>query len=209
MNLIVIAKAPEPGRVKTRLCPPCTEDEAAALAEAALRDTLKAVGAVSGVQPVIALDGVLPPWITDMHVIPQRGAGLDERIAAAFADAGAPALLIGMDTPQITTALLTQAIALLQESDAVLGDAVDGGWWAAGVRRVVPDAFRGVPMSTSVTGRAQRARLHALGYTVADLPTLRDVDTFEDARLVADEIPDSAFARCVRAVARRAEAASA
>lgn len=208
MNLIVIAKAPEPGRVKTRLCPPCTEEEAAALAEAALRDTMRVVSAVPGVQPVIALDGDAPSWI-EVPVIPQRGSGLDERIAAAFADVGAPGLLIGMDTPQVTTELLTHAIALLRHSDAVLGEAVDGGWWAAGVRRIASDAFRGVPMSTSVTGRAQRARLQALGYTVADLPTLRDVDTFEDARLVADEIPDSAFATCVGAIARRTEAASA
>jgi glycosyltransferase A (GT-A) superfamily protein (DUF2064 family) len=101
MKLLVIAKAPEPGRSKTRLCPPCSPEQAAALAEAALTDTLRAVAATPADERVLVLDGTPGDWLPEgFRVVPQRGDGLDERLAAAFADAGGPALLIGMDTPQ-------------------------------------------------------------------------------------------------------------
>jgi rSAM/selenodomain-associated transferase 1 len=202
MNIIVIAKAPVPGRVKTRLCPPCTPIQAAALAEAALRDTLRATTRVRGARTVLALDGAIGSWLPDdVDVIPQRGGRLDERIAAAFEDAGTAALLIGMDTPQVTPVLLTSAIEVLSRDgvDAVLGHAADGGWWAAGVRRFVSDAFVGVPMSTAVTGCAQRARFESLGWRVGGLPTLRDVDTFEDALVIAEMAPSTRFAQAVTA----------
>ncbi len=74
---------------------------------------------------------------TGFEVIAQRGGGLDERLAHAFDDVGGPALLIGMDTPQVTPALLsTRALRLAGASaDAVLGAAPDGGYWALGPAR--------------------------------------------------------------------------
>lgn len=210
-KIIVIAKSPIPGRVKTRLCPPCSLQEAALIAETALRDTLEAAKAV-GVRTVLVLDGPRGRWVPEgVVVLPQEGIGLDERIAAAFRDVGTPSLLIGMDTPQVSPELLSEALHGLTRPgvDAVLGEAVDGGWWAAGVRRDCPEAFVGVPMSTHVTGRAQLSRFRALGWSVASLPRLRDVDTFADALLVANEMPETRFAAAVRGVAVRAEAATA
>ena len=91
-TLIVIAKEPVPGRAKTRLCPPCTPDEAAALAEAALRDTFTAVAAAPAPRRVVVLDGRPGPWLPEgFEVIPQRAGGLAERLAGAFDDVGAPA----------------------------------------------------------------------------------------------------------------------
>lgn len=199
----MLTKAPEPGRAKTRLCPPCTLEQAAVIARAALHDTLAAATAVRSAATVLVLDGPPGSWIpTGVRVIPQRGEGLDERIAAAFADAGTPALLIGMDTPQITACLLSDALSLLAGPgvDAVLGEASDGGWWAAGVNDVDSQAFLGVPMGTRSTGRAQRSRFHALGMNVAELPPLRDVDTFQDALAVAEMVPRSRLARAVGTV---------
>jgi hypothetical protein len=209
-KILVIAKSPIAGRVKTRLCPPCTPSEAASIAEAALRDTLLAATAVREAEPVVVLHGPTGPWLPwGVRVISQRGEGLDERIAAAFCDAGTPALLIGMDTPQLTPMLLTDAIeSLLRPGvDAVLGEAVDGGWWAAGLRRADPRAFTGVPMSKRFTHEAQLRRLHALGLRVERLPLLRDVDTFADALAVADEAPHTIFARTVDGVAMSRAAA--
>ena len=207
-RLLVIAKAPVPGRVKTRLSPPCTYEEAACIAQAALRDTLDAMINVPGAEPVVALDGEPGPWLpTGVSVLPQRGLGLGARIANALTDAGGPAVLIGMDTPQVSVRVLDHAVRTLEMPgvDSVLGLATDGGWWAIGFKQPTPSAFDGVPMSTSMTGAAQRRRLNELGLRTAPLPNLQDVDTFADAIAVASDIPGSRFARAVRASARSLE----
>ena len=200
--LIVIAKAPVPGRVKTRLCPPCTPRQAAALAEAALRDTLRAAVAARGpVRRVVALEGEPGDWLpAGFDLVSQRGAGLAERLAAAFDDVGGPALLIGMDTPQVTPALLDRALARLALGDAVFGPARDGGYWAIGLRRPDRRVFDGVPMSVETTGAVQRRRLAELGLSVVDLPALRDVDTIADAQAVAAAAPAGRFAEQLHAV---------
>jgi len=195
--LLVIAKAPVPGRSKTRLCPPLSPEEAARLAEAALADTLACVAAVDVPRRVLALDGAPGPWLPEgFEVIAQRGEGLAERLGIAFADVGEPALLVGMDTPQLTPDLLRAGLRRLAAPgvDAVLGPARDGGYWAIGLEEPDPAVFAGVPMSTAQTGAEQHARLLALGLHVALLPELRDVDTVEDARAVAALAPRTRFA---------------
>jgi len=195
-TLLIIAKAPVPGRVKTRLSPPCTPGQAAVLAAAALADTLRAAaGARRPARRVLVLDGRPGPWVpAGFDVIAQRGDGLAERLAAAFDDAGAPAFLVGMDTPQLTPALLDAGLAALADADAAYGAALDGGYWGIGLRKADPNVFRGVPMSRADTGAVQRARLDELGLRTADLPALLDVDTIGDARAVAATAPDSGFA---------------
>jgi glycosyltransferase A (GT-A) superfamily protein (DUF2064 family) len=198
-TLLVIAKQPRPGRVKTRLVPPCTPAQAAALAEAALADTLHTVLAAPARRRVLVLDGEPGPWLPPgFDVVPQCGGGLDERLAGAFAEADGPALLIGMDTPQLTPSLLTVDWAA---ADAWFGPAADGGFWALGLRAPDPALVRGVPMSAASTGAHQRARLHAAGLRVADLPRLRDIDTAADAVAVARQVPRSRFAARVAELA--------
>lgn len=194
-TLAVIAKAPVAGRSKTRLCPPLTPAQAADVAAAALGDTLDAVRATPASRRVLVLEGEAPrALISGIEVIAQRGAGLDERLANAFTDLDAPTLIIGMDTPQVTPELLTHGLRLLAREPAVLGPASDGGYWAIGLRAPDPRALRGVPMSTAHTLDAQRRRLRDLGLACAELPELRDVDTFADAELVASLAPASRFA---------------
>lgn len=200
VTLMVLAKAPASGRVKTRLCPPCSAGEAAELARAALADTLDAVAATPVARRVLVLRGRPGSWLpSDFEVVPQRRGGLARRLAAAFEDVGGPALLIGMDTPQVTPSLLTAAAdALLSDgTDAVLGPADDGGWWALGLRRADPRAFDGVPMSQPHTGREQLARLRGLGLATRVLPGQRDVDDFDDALAVAAGAPGTRFAAAV------------
>ena len=207
--LAVIAKAPVPGRVKTRLCPPCTPQQAATLARAALRDTLDAVRATGAARRVVVLDGAPGRWLDPgLEVLPQRGDGLDERLANAFADIGGPAVIVGMDTPQVTPALLAAAMRTLTHRRAVLGPARDGGYWAIGLRDADAGALLGVPMSRADTFAAQRARLVELGRPPALLPVLTDVDDAPTARAVAAALPPrSAFARVARALGLAAEAA--
>ncbi|MFI7387331.1 DUF2064 domain-containing protein [Streptomyces sp. NPDC049813] len=197
-TLLVIAKEPRPGRVKTRLTPPFTPEQAAALAEAALTDTLLAVAATPADRRVLVLDGSPGPWLPPgFDVVPQCAGGLDERLAAAFALCTGPALLIGMDTPQVTPELLRMSPEDRDGYDAWFGPARDGGFWALGLAEPDPALLRGVPMSTARTGAVQRARLTGAGLRVRDLPPLRDVDTAEDAREVAALVPRSRFAACL------------
>jgi len=190
-----------PGRSKTRLSPPCTPEQAAALAEAALVDTLAAVEQTPCDGRTLVLDGPCGDWLPDgFDVVPQRGNGLAERLAAAFSPLKEPALLIGMDTPQVTPQLLAEALECLDSSDAVLGPAADGGYWAIGMRAPQASAFDGVPMSSARTGARQRNRLRQLGLSVRNLPTLRDIDDIDDARSVAAEQPQGTFARALQAL---------
>jgi rSAM/selenodomain-associated transferase 1 len=200
-QIIVIAKEPVPGRVKTRLTPPFTPAGAALLAEAALADTLAAVAATPVARRVLALEGTPGPWLPPgFDVIAQRGDGLDERLAAAFGDAhaaaGLPMVLIGMDTPQVTPELLMAAARPLVsgEAGATFGPAADGGFWLLGLRAPDPALLTGVPMSRDDTGRHQLERLTAAGLRVTMVPELVDVDTFHEAELIAGAISGSRFA---------------
>ncbi|MDQ3454679.1 MAG: DUF2064 domain-containing protein [Actinomycetota bacterium] len=201
-QLLVIAKEPVAGRVKTRLCPPCTPEQAAQLASAALEDTLAAVRATPAARRVIALDGDPTQLdLTGFDVLPQRGTGLGARLAHAIIDAMAgphrarPTLLVGMDTPQLDPVLLADALELLVATGAVLGMAADGGWWALGVSEPEGGAvLADVPMSQADTGALTGAALARKGIRWAALAELRDVDTIEDARAVAALAPTSRFA---------------
>ena len=196
-TLIVIAKAPGPGRVKTRLCPPCTPEQASQLAEAALRDTLDAVLAAPARRRVLALQGEPGEWLPPgFEVIPQRGLGFADRLAAAFVDTGGPGFLVAMDTPQLTPELLEASVARLTEPgiDAAIGPTLDGGYWGIGLNRPGAAVFRGVPMSTKRTCGAQMRRLRALALRTEVLPVLTDVDTMTEARAVAVAAPSTRFA---------------
>lgn len=200
----MVAKAPVPGRVKTRLCPPLTADEAADVALAALVDTIAAADASGADERVIALDGVPGAWVpSGWRIVPQRGVTLSDRLAAAWADAGAPAVQIGMDTPQLSGDILNEAMSGVLEHGCALGPATDGGWWSLGLRMVVEGAFEGVPMSRSDTRQRQVARLQSLGWPPHILSEMTDVDTWADAETVAHAAPKTQFAESVSAIRRR------
>jgi uncharacterized protein len=200
--LVVIAKAPVPGRVKTRLSPPCTPAQAARLARAALEDTLAACDEASPAgRRVLALEGEPDGWLpAGWEVVAQRGGGLAQRLSHAFADVGEPAFLVGMDTPQVTPGLLSDGLSALTRCDAVFGPAGDGGYWGIGLREPDPAVFARVPMSRPDTGAIQRARLDELGLRTADLPALLDVDDIAGARAVAADAPAGRFAAALAAI---------
>jgi uncharacterized protein len=200
VQFLVIAKAPEPGRVKTRLCPPCTPAQAADIAAAALSDTLSAVAATGAVRRTLVLSGryAAPPgW----HTVAQRGDGLAHRLANGFTDTALSrvgSLLVGMDTPQLTPALLDEVASGLRDADAVLAPARDGGWWALALRHPYhAQALRRVPMSTPDTAQWTAEALRDRGLRLRYGPVLRDVDTAEDALAVAAGCPSGAFTRAV------------
>jgi hypothetical protein len=208
VQVVVIAKEPRPGAVKTRLSPPLTPREAAAVAGAALVDTLEVVARTNCRARVVAFEGRPDGWVPrGFTVVPQRRGSFGDRLAGALEDAWdrtpCPILLIGMDTPQVSVADLELAAAALVSPgvDAVLGPADDGGYWVIGTRHPVPAMFDGVPMSTDRTAAAQLHRLDALGLSWSLVRGLRDVDTMSDAHAVAELVPHSSFAAAVHGCA--------
>ena len=231
VTFVVLAKAPVPGQVKTRLTTAYSAHEAAALAAAALLDSLDAVRAAAALageeerRLVCALSGdldraaapeALRTGLVGFEVLPQRGRGLGGRIASAHADAAGPeagaTVQIGMDTPQAGPAVLAAAAAEVSVPggpDAVLGLAADGGWWLLALRRPADARLvAGVPMSTPETGRLTRRALEDAGLRVAAAPVLSDVDEPGDVVLVARGCPDSRFAALAGVLGGRTAVAS-
>ena len=204
----MLAKAPVPGRVKTRLGADVGMAYAAELAAAALLDTIDACAAAFGADACwLALSGDLADGlhadelaasVRHWTVVPQRGEDFGERLVNAHLDASAvegAVVQIGMDTPQVTAAHLTAVTDGLAAHDAVLGNAPDGGWWVLGLRRpAAAAALRGVPMSTPTTGTDTRVALEAAGVEVGTTTELTDVDTAADAEAVAALAPHGRFA---------------
>jgi glycosyltransferase A (GT-A) superfamily protein (DUF2064 family) len=213
VTLLVVAKAPEPGRAKTRLAATIGDRVAAEVAAAALLDTLDAVAAAPVARRVVALTGDLETAaggseirdrLEAFTVIEQRGDNFADRLANAHADAadGYPVLQIGMDTPQVTAELLADCAGRLLDSPAVLGLARDGGWWVLGVRTPADaDCLRAVPMSQPDTGELTLKALRDNGIDAAQLQQLADFDVVDDVAAVRDACgPDSRFTRVTRAV---------
>jgi len=225
-TLLVVAKAPVPGLVKTRLTPRLTPDEAAAVAAAALLDTMDLVRAVSartGSRIVVALAGDLAAAparaavrraLAGLVVVDQRGDGLAARLAHAHltaAGALGPCVQIGMDSPHAPVAVLVETCALVTAGDGpdvVLGPAADGGWWCLGLRRA-GDArhLTGVTMSTARTGAETEQAFRAAGRAVVRTATVNDLDTVADLATVAAAAPDSRVAALAAVLAPTPESA--
>jgi glycosyltransferase A (GT-A) superfamily protein (DUF2064 family) len=209
-SVLVMAKAPVAGQAKTRLAVGVGEAAAADLAAAALLDTLAAgAAAYPADRRVLALAGDLAEgarpdelrlaadgWL----VVPQRGRGFGERLVHGHREAhrlaGGPVVQVGMDTPQVTAALLHEVAALSHAHDApVLGPADDGGWWVlVTTHPEQAEVLSSVPMSRADTGRLTAAALAGAGHRAVVGPALRDVDHVDDAHHVAASAPDTRFA---------------
>lgn len=215
--ILVVAKAPVAGQAKTRLASGVGARFAAQLAAAALLDTVDSARAVPDATVACALTGSmrvaerageLTDALRDCVVFSQRGVDFADRLANAHADVasrfpGMPVLQVGMDTPQARPALLIGALNGLRETDAVLGPATDGGWWALGLRDPLDaDVLRAVPMSRTDTGTRTLFALRRIGLRITTLPVLSDVDTVTDAVRVAAQAPSSRFAQAFATVPR-------
>lgn len=196
--IVVITKPPS--MAKGRLRAECGTQTGDLMARAMLLDTLDAVAASSTGERIVAIDDDAGDWLpTGFRTIPQRGDGLAQRLASVFDDVDGPAIVIAIDTPQVSTANLDDAARLLMSdgTDAVLGPATDGGYWAIGLRSADPRVFVEIPMSTPTTAAAQLQRLRELELTTRMLPELRDIDQLADAIAVGAEAPNTRLAATV------------
>ena len=192
--LIIFAKEPRPGQVKTRLSPPLSPEEAAQLYHSFLQDILEEMARVPEVRLAVAFSpleaqvffrGLAPPG-TDLF--PQEGADLGERMAQAFARGFAagfgPVLLRGGDVPDLPAAVVSEAAEVLAagRDQVVLGPCPDGGYYLVGLSQPQPRLFQG-PVWSSGTVLTDTLRLaRELGLRVHLLPPWPDIDTYDDLR---------------------------
>ena len=206
-TLVIIAKECVPGRVKTRLHPPLSLEQAATLASASLSDTFRAASSLEASRRILLFDGNRFPLGSEPYeVIHQVSGDLDMRLGAIFDECEGPTVLIGMDTPQLDAAVLAPLFANWPtDVDAFLGLAGDGGYWTIAMADPDGSLIRGIPMSRDDTGQRQLDRLTEAGLRVGLLPQLTDVDTIADARLVADLAPHTEFSRTLASFEAGAE----
>ncbi len=206
VTALVMAKAPVPGQVKTRLAAEIGPTAAAELAALALLDTLEVCAAAFGSHRCsLALAGELAGAVhgesirralSQWTVRGQRGDTFGDRLATAHAAMSGPVLQIGMDTPQVGVAELWAAEAALRRADGVLGPATDGGWWLLGLRDPRAAAvLSSVPMSTPHTGGRTKAALLRRGLSIIAVDELEDVDDLTAADAVAALAPHTRFGR--------------
>ncbi|KAA9333354.1 glycosyltransferase [Hymenobacter busanensis] len=188
-HLLVFARHPELGQVKTRLAHAVGAEEALRVYRALLASTHSAVDAVAA-QKTLWLAGHAPTGESEFahwagfEQHPQPAGDLGQRMyaafAAAFAAGATAAVIIGTDCPDLRPAHLNAAFYQLQNHDVVIGPALDGGYYLLGLRTLVPDFFLHKPWSTDAVLTATLADAQRLGLRVAQLPALSDVDTAAD-----------------------------
>jgi uncharacterized protein len=200
--LLIMAKAPRPGAVKTRLCPPLTPGLAADLYRAFLRDTL----ALGAGLPATDLGVVHPPTADDRALRallppgtlrwPQEGTGLGAGLGGAFARAFAAGyrrvVVMSSDSPTLPPAILADAFAALDDHDVALGPTTDGGYYLIGLRAPQGRLFEEIAWSTGVVYAQTRARAAEGGLRVRALPEWHDVDTAGDLATLAAGIAGGA-----------------
>lgn len=186
--LLIFAKWPVPGAVKTRLSPPLTAEEAANLYRCMLLDTLAATRSLSGIMRILCYDGdalekhfrELAP---EVRLVRQQGKGLGERLQTAFAEAFgngfSSVAVIGTDTPHLATTRVVTAFGLMAEekTDLVFGPSDDGGYYLLAMKQLHPELFRAIPWSSATVLEESLARAAAAGLRTTLLPGDFDLDT--------------------------------
>ena len=200
--LVVFAKAPIPGQVKTRLCPPLTPDEAATVHGSFVLDTLERTrAAVSKFRlPVDRYLACAPSSaLAFFKIVEERqtvrlldqegdelGARMNRVFETLFARGYGRVVIVGTDVPSLPLERYREAVGLLDRHDAVLGPALDGGYYLIGLKRAAPALFRDIPWSTDRVLALTRTYAADLGLGVGLLPEWRDVDTIDDLKMLID-----------------------
>lgn len=204
-TLIIFAKFPEPGKVKTRLARDLGDNKAAEIYSGIARDIISRVSKSPAYETVIYYD---PPdkkneialWLKDLtkidseHLIPQEGSSLGKRISGAFervfSSGGDKAVIIGTDCTDVTASMIENTFSDLRNFDAVLGPAQDGGYYLLGLKQFVPELFQAIDWSTELVLGQTLSHLDMLGYNYKSLETLRDIDNLNDLNSLSYDFGD-------------------
>lgn len=211
--IVVFGKAPKPGAVKTRMCPPLTPEQASELYTQLLDDVLETTAAIAarlGLDAVLALH---PPAAcaeiaarapTGFRVIAQCGAGLAERMSWAAGEAAATGadrvLLRGSDSPVLSQQAVELALASLDDHDLVVSPDLDGGYGLIGLRAPTPGLFDH-PMSTHTVLEETLANAARAGLRVHRLAPSFDLDRVEDLERLRDAALAGHADTCPRTIA--------
>lgn len=203
-SIIIVAKRPVPGNVKTRLCPPLTPQESSNLYSCFLQDTIDKVAKVPGALKYLALDiedievqggEIAPPLHSistpqSFKVISQGSGDLGERLAylADYAFKESDRLIfVGADSPSLPIPYLESALQLLGDNDVVIGPSEDGGYYLLGMAGCFTFLFERVEWSSDRVFKQTLDCARSAGLKVNSMPTWYDVDTSSDlSRLVLD-----------------------
>jgi len=201
--LIVFAKSPIPGSVKTRLCPPLAPDEAATLHGSLVLDTLEHTKNLAGFDRVLACaPSQQHPFFQAISArqrielweqVPDEDLGkrMDHAFREAFKRNYAYVVMVGSDLPTISGEIVQQARHELQEHDVVIGPSQDGGYYLIGMKKPTPGLFSNIPWSTHQVAALTREKASELGLSLSLLPQQRDLDTIEDLQFYIKESPNS------------------
>jgi hypothetical protein len=191
--LIIFAKAPIPGEVKTRLCPPLDYEEAASLHGTLVLDAIERTKGLQGVSLYVAgAPDLSHPFFKILEgrygakLLQQRGSDLGARMRQAMQNAFdqgvQSAILTGTDLPTLPRAYLAEAFKLIKDHDVVLGPTTDGGYYLIGLRKMVPGLFEGLAWSTGSVFAETKKKIESAGLSLGLLPECRDVDTLDDLK---------------------------
>lgn len=190
--LVVVAKEPVAGQVKTRLSPAFAPEEAASLYRCMIADRLQEMGGLDGTDlavaftPASAAKAFISLAPLGFDFFPQRGFDLGERLhnifVDAFADGYGAVSIIDSDSPDLAKAIVMESFDHLLEngSDVVFGPACDGGYYLVGMRKPHPELFENISWSTGTVLEDTLRKNSGLGLKTALLPWGNDLDTFED-----------------------------
>ncbi|PNU20376.1 hypothetical protein C2E25_07370 [Geothermobacter hydrogeniphilus] len=200
----VFAKRPLPGRVKTRLCPPCSPEQAAALYAACLDETVARLSACG--RPLVLFHAGERGWFADhfpaIELRPQGEGDLGQRMARALhgllADGFRAAALVGSDSPDLPRALVDEAFAALRTADAVAAPADDGGYVLIGCRRPCPELFRDIAWSTAEVLDSTRQAADRAGIHLCRVASWYDLDDAEAIKRLLQRSPGSRTAAYIR-----------
>lgn len=205
--LVVMAKAPVPGKVKTRLCPGLSPEEATEFYSCLLADKVKQVKRLQGIRPVIAFPEDVPEsecvrLAQGCEVIGQVGDDLGARLCrcaeSLLCGGYSRVLLVDSDTPTLPPHYFLQAESVLtrEPGQVVLGPTSDGGYYLIGLDTVHPELFSDIPWSTSAVLRVTLERASMAGIGTALLPEWYDIDTVQDIERLSEELcnPQAALA---------------
>jgi hypothetical protein len=191
--LIIFAKAPIPGEVKTRLCPPLDWEEAASLHGSLVMDAIERTKSLKGITLYVAGAPDLDhPFFKVMEgrygarLLLQRGPDLGARMKQAmqeaFTQGAGNVLLTGTDLPTLPRTHLVEALTLITHHAVVLGPTTDGGYYLVGLRKMIPEVFQGIAWSTASVCAETKKKVEAAGLSLGLLPECRDLDTLEDLK---------------------------
>jgi rSAM/selenodomain-associated transferase 1 len=195
--VIVMGKASEPGRVKTRLVPPLQADDAARLNGAMIRATLRRTAGFDwDVELHLAGQAGADDGLPHIAVVPQTGDGLGPRMSAAlengFARGYSAVILLGSDHPTVPTDYLEAAFRALEAAGGIaIGPSEDGGYYLLGMTTLVPQLFDGIAFSVPSVFTETMRRVRALGLSAEILPEWYDVDQAADLERLREELASS------------------